>query len=191
MTDRLVSENRELKSQVAELNSRLNTIEQYSRSNNLEIQGVTKKNDENLDIVCSIAQHLDFNITESMIDPVHRVPTRKENGTKNIIVRFQNRRKKEVIMAAAKTKRLLGNGGSPGFQIDGVSKSLFINEHLTSTNKLYIEALSVAESREYGYETEISSLENLKNLKLFILIVRTLFPICNVFSFPEKSLHEE
>ncbi|KAL3279448.1 hypothetical protein HHI36_016959 [Cryptolaemus montrouzieri] len=105
VTDKLVSEN---KSQVADLNSRLNTIEQYSRSNNLEIQGVTEKNNENLlNVVCTIAQHLDFNISESMIDYVHRVPTRKENGTKNIIVRFQNRRTKEDMLAAAKTKGFL------------------------------------------------------------------------------------
>ncbi|KAL3267948.1 hypothetical protein HHI36_007085, partial [Cryptolaemus montrouzieri] len=134
VTDRLVSEIRELKSQVAELNSRLNIIEQYSRSNHLEIQGVTEKNDENLlDVICSIAQHLDINITESIIDYGHRVSTRKENGRKNIKVRFQNRHTKEDMLAAAKTKKLLGNGGSPDFQIDGVSKSLFINEHLTST----------------------------------------------------------
>ncbi|CAG9815513.1 unnamed protein product [Phaedon cochleariae] len=46
--DAMKEENEDLKKQVISLDSRMNMLEQYSRMNNVEIQGATERKDENL-----------------------------------------------------------------------------------------------------------------------------------------------
>lgn len=48
MMDKIYEENKQLKETIAQLSSRIDSIEQYERRNNLEIQGVLESRDEPL-----------------------------------------------------------------------------------------------------------------------------------------------
>lgn len=137
---KITEENVELKKTVQSLSDRVEVLEQNTRANNLEIQGVPEKNNENLyDILGKIGDHIQCTISKSMIDSVHRVfqqSQQSKNLPKPIIVKFISKQKKEEILASAKnTRSSYNNPIGPGLIIDNVSKKLFINEHLTGKNK--------------------------------------------------------
>ncbi|CAG9825676.1 unnamed protein product [Phaedon cochleariae] len=143
-TDQLFTENKKLKSDLDGLQSKMNDLEQVSRSNNIEIQGVPERNNEDLyNILEKIGTYIDCKINPISIDYVHRVQSNHnstDNKTKNIIVKFISKREKDRFLLSAKTKRI-GNNSSPKMSLDGVSDAFYINEHLTLTNKiLYREA---------------------------------------------------
>nr|CAH7748148.1 unnamed protein product [Callosobruchus chinensis] len=73
-TEKLIQENHELKTEVTNLQNRLNSMEQHSRTNNIEIQGVPEKRNENLmEIVKDIGKHVNCDINADKIDYIHRV----------------------------------------------------------------------------------------------------------------------
>lgn len=154
ITDRLQVENDKLKNDIAKLTTRVNDLEQYSRSNNVEIVGVPEKKNENLlDILSNIGAFIGYPIDESKVDVVHRVPTRVTTGKpKNIILRCISRKMRDDILAAARVKRLAIGASNPGLAIDGVSAALFLNEHLTVENKsFYREVRALAREKNYKF----------------------------------------
>lgn len=147
----------ELKSTV----SRLDTLEQYSRRNNLEIQGVPEKNSENISkIIGDIGAAINCPLTIHDIDAVHRVPffDSKRIGPKNIIVKLKSRVLKDNFLARMKEyalkNRNTNTNGSPrhGVVIPHISDRLFVNEHLTPKNKqLYKLVRAAAKEKEYKF----------------------------------------
>lgn len=152
--EKISQENQILKTQVSQLSSRLESAEQQIRSNNIEINGVPEKENENLLLILErIGEHISKSITPTIVDHVYRASKFSSNQPKSIIVKFTSRKEKDEILAAAKLKRLnCRNPSGPGFGIENVSKNLFINEHLTSfTKSLLRNAKSAARSRNYKY----------------------------------------
>lgn len=128
-------ENSELKSEVVDMQYKLNEMEQYSRNYNIEIKGVPEARNENVyDIVNKISEQLGCNNVAADIELCHRVPSNKRspNAPPNIIVKFFARRSKERIMDGKKQKgELLAN--EIGFA--NSNSKIYVNEHLTSVNK--------------------------------------------------------
>lgn len=154
-TDKLIAENARLANQVTGMESKINDLEQISRSQNLEIQGIPEKNNENLmNVLEKIGNYINYNISPEKVDYVHRVQLNRNsnNGIKNIVVRLTSIKEKENILAAAKNKRMQKENGSPKMKIDGLSDHLYINEHLTLANKmLYKEVRTAAKAKGYKF----------------------------------------
>lgn len=151
--EKLTKENIELKSEIKNLNSRVEIVEQQARLNNLEIQGVPEKPNENiLHILEKIGEHIQCPISASTIDTAHRIAHQSSDRPKPIIVKFITKQKRDEILAAAKVKRLATNDRSPGLKIENISNGLFINEHLTSLTKLILKkSKDMARSKNYKY----------------------------------------
>ncbi|KAG5872296.1 hypothetical protein JTB14_022618 [Gonioctena quinquepunctata] len=91
--EKLSKENADLKVMVVQLTTRIENIEQEARLNNIEIQGVPEKSNEN---IFQILDHI-----------AHRVAySTQSEKPKSIIVKFQSKVKRDEILAAAKTKML-------------------------------------------------------------------------------------
>ncbi|KAI4467359.1 l1 transposable element-related [Holotrichia oblita] len=146
--DTLRTDNDKLKNQVMGLQKQLDDNSQYSRLYNIEIQGVPRKEGENIyKILESIGKEIQCPLDDLHIEYAHRVPTRNPlNKDGNIVARFFSRRIKENVLASAiKAKRnrrltATGEGAVRGIKVAGLSDSIFINEHLSQKNKELFKA---------------------------------------------------
>lgn len=152
-TEVLKAENAIIKDEIKTLQAKLNDVEQSALCNNIEIHGVPEKAGENLnEVFRAIGTHVNYPLQETMIDTLYRVPTRDPKLPKNIIVKFASRKLRDSFLAAVKTKRLSVPRGSRGIKIDNVSDGLYVNEHLTTANKiLYRSVRDVAREKQYKY----------------------------------------
>lgn len=132
MNSKLLEEN-------AQLRTRMNEIEQYSRLNCVEIHGVPEVRDENVvSTVCAIGRALQFPIDETMIDACHRLRKNPQQPDRPrlIIVKFVSRLQKDNLLRAKKVKRILTTKDLNSTIT--TSSPIYINESLTSENrKLY------------------------------------------------------
>lgn len=153
--EKISNENSALKHEVNNLQTRVEQLEQYTRINNLEIQGVPEKPNENIyHILEKIGDGINCPITPNDVDIAHRVAHMSPKPQpKAIIVRFLSRKKRDEVLGAAKLKyKLTSNNGSIGLKIEDISNKLFINEHLTSQNKLLLKnAKDVAREKHFKY----------------------------------------
>ena len=133
-----------LKSQAAALKTqeikdsiKVDELEQYGRRQNLEIVGVSEKEDENTNaIVLEVAKMLDVDIMSSHISTSHRLPKKKassrnNSGSSPIIVRFTSRDIRNQIYANRKKARFVD---LKNFSVSD-TKNIFVNENLTPTRK--------------------------------------------------------
>lgn len=122
-------------SKVAELQDRVNEIEQYSRNRNIEIKGIEERPNENLkNVICKVANKMGVEtITENDIDIVHRVSNRNNREPRDIVVQFKDTDRKETLMSQRK-ERVKSNEVTNG-RLDNV---IYINEHLTPYNKMIL-----------------------------------------------------
>lgn len=152
LTNQLKVENDSMKKEISNLNQRLNYLEQHSRENNVEIMDVPEKNNENLiEIMTNIGSFMKYEIKPEKLDFVTRVPTRLPNKPKNIIVKFRSKIDKQNFLSAVKLKRA-EQGGRQGFNVDDVAPRFYINEHLTTKNKLlYKNARMAARDNNFKY----------------------------------------
>ncbi|XP_044749723.1 uncharacterized protein LOC123310324 [Coccinella septempunctata] len=150
---KLENENTALKKEVSSLNMKINTLDQFSRSNNLEIQNVPEKSNENLiEIVSRIGSHLNVPVDVSSLDHVARVPTKLPNKPKNIVVRFISKIKRDNLLTAYKALQRSNSNNRAGITVKDVADGLFIGEHLTMQNKLlFKEARASARRKGYGF----------------------------------------
>lgn len=154
-----------LRATVADLSDQLRFKEQQERINNLEIAGIPSIKGENLtNIIHNIARKINFAITTTDIDFIHRV--RRFNSNKsnvgtgesaannatsipNIIVKFTQRKRKNDMLAAVRVRRGLTTADAG---LDGPAKPIFISDHLTPLNKqLYKRARLLAKEYDYKY----------------------------------------
>ncbi|XP_044756896.1 uncharacterized protein LOC123315311 [Coccinella septempunctata] len=151
---KLERENELLKKQVTDLNSEVNNLEQFSRSNNIEIQNIPEKPNENImEIISSIGRAIDQPVDSSCIDFCSRVPTNIQGRPKNIVLRFISKIRRDDFLDAYKVKRVSNSGSDgSGIRVENVSERLYINEHLSIHNKkLFKEARDIAKNKEYKY----------------------------------------
>lgn len=135
--------NRKLKEENERLTARVDELEQYTRSNNVEIKGVPVEPDV-IDVVSKMGQLIGESVSKDDIDICHRVFTTKHSEP-NIIVRFVRREKRNSFLAKARKTRQTGT-------LLGCSstKPVFVNEHLTRQNKQLLGA-AVARKRVAGW----------------------------------------
>lgn len=151
--NKLEKENEILKKQMSELDARINNIEQFSRSNNVEIQNVPEKSSENLyQVLDRIGSFINMPIEKSMIDHITRVPTRETNRAKNIVVRFVSKTTKDNFISSFRKRRIDSGEVAAGLSIPNVSDRVYVNDHLTLHNKiLYKQTRSIAKEKGYKF----------------------------------------
>lgn len=127
-------ENIALKSENEVLAAKINDLEQYSKNFNLEIQGVPETSGENVyQIVTKIANFLGADINTDEIERCHRLGKSKiPNKHSGIIAKFYSRNVKEVILKGKKGK---GDIQAEEIGFIGATSKIYVNEHLTKTNK--------------------------------------------------------
>lgn len=149
--DSLVSENKQLTKKVADLERRVDDMEQYSRANAVEIQGVPMKaNEDVVSVVKEVGKALDLVISDSMIDACHRMGHR--NGTNGappgIIVKFVRRFDKERILQQRRVKRTLSTRHM-NLEVD---QPVYVNEALTpARRRLLAAARQLRKERDYKF----------------------------------------
>lgn len=152
-------ENFSIKSVVAKLEDGHQDIDQWLRSNNVEIKGVPMRDRENLfNIIHNIGEKISYPIDKNQINFVHRVPS-NISSNKNIIVSFLHRYAKEDFIAAARSSKdpLLP-------QHIGISGSgrIFVNDHLTIKNKMLLsQTKSLAKEQNFQFVW-------VKHMKIFV-----------------------
>lgn len=117
-----------------DLQSQVNEIEQYLRSNNIEIVGLPPPNieagetDEDVIInACNSLVGIDEPIRHEDIDISHPLNSRRKDGKPVHVVRFVSRKKKFLVLSAKKKP--------DNRQFKFRTKDVYINEHLNKTNR--------------------------------------------------------
>lgn len=153
----LASENKQLKSSVKDLESRLSTAEDYaakqeqwSKQQNLEIVGIPEVKDESLPkLVIKVAEYASLSLQPGDIEFAHRVRAKRPTSGKPraIIVRFKERIVKDSFLSATRKK----NGFKTNvIGMDGDS-SVYVNEHLTINNKQLLSKCKV-KTKEHNFK---------------------------------------
>lgn len=153
----LKSECQQLRTTVTALNDRLETMEQYLRESNIEVQGVPQHKNENVvSVVKKIADVVSFKLGDADILKCSRVASVNKNTNKPraIIVKLKSTRcRDEFYSAVARFNKskpdskldssMLGIGGDKSF--------IYVSEHLSPANKA-LHAATRAKARELSYK---------------------------------------
>lgn len=145
----LISENKQLKEKVKRLEERLEDVEQYSRSNSLEIHGIPMEKNENvISIVKEVGRALDLDISDSMVDACHRLGNKQQNGNPpGIIVKFVRRIDKEEFIRKRRVKRTLSTR-----HINRTDdRPIYVNESLSPSRRRLL-AMARAARNEKNYK---------------------------------------
>ncbi|XP_028178575.1 uncharacterized protein LOC114366013 [Ostrinia furnacalis] len=136
---------------IADLEAKLESMEQRARNCNLEISNLPEKRGENLiSIIENIAQVIKLPMSTRDIVNIHRVPQSSPNITrpKNIVVKFASQITRDNFISATRLNKGLE---SEQLNIQGPSRKIYINEHLTlNSKKLFRKARDLA--REAGFK---------------------------------------
>ena len=116
--------------------AKLDELEQYTRRQNLVLEGVPYNEGENVNkVVTQLVEKLDFDLKNDDISIAHRLPMKENGKTKTnnnhpaIIVRFVNRSVRNAIYAKRAAAAKITN-----FPVKNMEK-LYINENLTQPRK--------------------------------------------------------
>ena len=121
----LISENRVL-------HSKVNELEQYSRKDNIIINGLPYSNDENIgEMVMLVSNALKVPLFDYDISAVHRLPSR-DDKIPAVIVRLNSRSKKSQLVENSKKMRLHGKSLNLNPAVP-----IYVSEHLTP-NSMHI-----------------------------------------------------
>lgn len=153
----LTKENVKLSDTVRDISSRLSLMEQHSRENNLEINGIPENNSENLvSIMKQLTNTLSVSLSENDIVMCTRVRKLDPNNKKPraIIVKLPSTRARDNMLAAVAkfnksnpTEKL--HTGHLGY--GGAKAPVFLSEHLSPHLKI-LHAQSRQKAREKGYK---------------------------------------
>lgn len=138
---------------VEKLQQELNELDQYSRRLNLEVNGLTYHENENLLAKLNqLATDLKLpQLSESDIEAAHRVPSRNErtrDKPNTVIVRFASRKTKE------KWREKKG-------ELKKAKSAIFFSENLTACKNLFRQMKTKALENTYNFAWH-------KNGKLFV-----------------------
>lgn len=134
-------ENRELKKKIDEM-------EQYSRNANVEILGVPETPSEMVEtIVGVIGQKLQVNIVKTDIEVAHRIPTNSTQYPKPIVVKFKDRKVRDLVIEKARKTKLKAKDLLDTFP----ETAVFVNEHLTAERKKLMASARVKKT-EMNYK---------------------------------------
>lgn len=175
----LKEENRTLRENLDAVSSRVKVLEdenikqqQWVRLQNIEITGIPEAKEENtIDIVQKITQHLGVAIEPSDLEFAHRVQPRRVASAERarpIVVRLRQRYIKDQIIAAARRRR---NMNARDVGMGGENNRIFINEHLTKENKMLLRACK-QRAKEVNFKYIWT-----KNCRIFVRKIDTSPPI--------------
>lgn len=149
----LKSENQKLHQSLKNTQDHINLLDQYSRRENIEIQGINCEPNENLNqVIGELAQGLKLPWNEDIVVAAHRVGTQRQKNRSDsrpptILVRFTNRKFCELWLAKRNTGLVNKNvikGGSEA--------KIYINENLSPANKeLFWNARMKGKALSYKY----------------------------------------
>lgn len=124
----LENENVQLKIDIEQIN-------EISRMNNIEINGVPGKPNENIvELVKKVGKFVGIEIPDITIDACYRAcPMKKSSTPKSIIVRFNSRILKENIFCTIKRRKDALNASVLDF--DGDFSPIYVSIHLTPAKK--------------------------------------------------------
>lgn len=147
--DALSEENSNLRSRVKTLETHVEDLEQYSRVNCIEVNGIPEsKNDSPMDIIKKVGKALDVNIEDDMVDACHYLGAKQEGKNRGIIVKLVRRTIKEEIIKKRKVKRNL-NTTDIGLTQSPASV-IYVNESLSPARRKLLNAAR-AFRRDCGY----------------------------------------
>lgn len=166
-TEGLEDNYKKLESQVKELIFENDKMNQYGRSNNVEISGIPYIKGENLySIIRDLCVKVGLPSLDDAIDSIHRVrrytePVRGKQKTAagdastqagehrdpSIILRLSRRRCRDELIAAVRSRRGLLTSD---IGIEGTPRPVYVNEHLTPKNKLLLRRVRELKA-EKGY----------------------------------------
>lgn len=144
-----------LKDQVSNLRLDLNTIQQRERLQNLEISGIPEKPSENLSTyMMNIAKFVGVDgLSPKDIEFITRPHTHNKtsNRPRIIIVKLKTRILRDSIISGARSKKVITTADI-GISAPGGPSRIFVNEHLTPSNKLlYLQARRKKASSDFSY----------------------------------------
>lgn len=125
-----------LQAEIAKLQHESNAQQQHERSNNLEIMGVPDKINENLHTyVKEIAQCAGVLLNSQDIIYAIKIQPRSANTgrPKNIIAKFYSKMLRDSILSGIRKRKGLTTAD---IGISGSLQRIYLNEHLTLSNKL-------------------------------------------------------
>lgn len=154
----LETQNVMLQKENDELKSRVNDMEQYSRRNCLELQGVPEAAGENvITVVQDVANAIGFTLESHMIDTCHRLGKNEARPSqiRGIIVKFVRRLDKEEFLRQKKIRRELKVSHLRPDYMKLVQQDnfIYVNESLTSSNRFLF-----AKAREFKKQSDIKFL---------------------------------
>lgn len=137
--EELRTSNSALQSEVNDLKTKVRSLEQYSRINNLEFNDVPVTQGEDIKkIVKDIGKALNVDLRDEHIEAAHRVPSYNKTRTPSLIVRFQSRTTRDALLSMYRQKKTLDakevNKAYP-------SRRIYVNEHLSPDNKQFLATL--------------------------------------------------
>ncbi|KAL4718093.1 hypothetical protein ACJJTC_015311 [Scirpophaga incertulas] len=154
----LQRENTALHSTVKDLNARVNALEQSARSNNVEIQCVPERKNENLvQMITQLSSVIKYNIKHEQILNCTRIAKIKPNSPrpKSIVVQFISKKIRDEFLAASITfnrnKSIQDKLNSSHLGLNGEKSPIFIVDHLSPLNKT-LHAAARAVGREKGFK---------------------------------------
>lgn len=150
-------DNAQLKSSVADLTNRLNTVESHMRESNIEITGVPEHRSENLiDTVIQLSKVVETSLTAEDIVHVTRVAKLDKDSTRPraVIAKLRSSRQRDTILAAVSKfnkKNAQKKLASVHLGIGGPCSPVFVSEHLTPANKS-LHAATRKKAKENAYK---------------------------------------
>lgn len=140
--DALKEENIGLIKKCQHLETRLEDLEQYSRTNCLEINGIPEENNEDVsNIVKKVGESVGMSLEDTDIDACHRLGAARgeDSGrSRGIIVKFVRRSVKEELLHKRRVKRNL-NTKDIGFG-NRPAEVIYINESLSAGRRQVFNA---------------------------------------------------
>ncbi|KAJ8731735.1 hypothetical protein PYW08_014465 [Mythimna loreyi] len=154
----LKKENDELKTCVSDLSVRLNIVEQHSRQDNIELNGIPENQAENLlNTVLQLGKIISCNINAEDVSSVTRVKKMdvQSSRPRSVIVKLKNARKRDEILASV-TKfnraHVSDKLNSSHLGYGGAKQPVFVSEHLSPLNKaIHAQARKLAREKGYKY----------------------------------------
>lgn len=148
LIESLTSENNQLKKKVKELEQRLEDMEQYSRSNCVEVQGIPYTPAEDvLSIVKEVGLALDLPISDTMVDACHRLGKQTGDNPPGIIVKFVRRIDKEEFLKKRRVKRTLSTRHIGRTE----DRPIYVNESLSPARRR-LHAIARRFQKEKNYK---------------------------------------
>ncbi|KAL0852567.1 hypothetical protein ABMA27_016996 [Loxostege sticticalis] len=154
----LHSENSKLQAAVAELSSRVNTLEQSARANNIEIQCVPESKNENvINIVRDLGKAIACDIADKEILSCTRIAkiNRSNPRPRSIVVQVSSPRIRDQFIASS----IKYNKANPQNKLNssllgftGKITPIYVTEHLSPANKaLHASTRLKAKEKHYKY----------------------------------------